>query len=105
MDTEGLNAAAIEKLAKDLAAKAIEMRKAERKAKFEAARAKERAENEKHYSEMFSEIGEPVAGLNKEQHAAVYAMAWEHGHSSGFHEVQSYYEDFSELARKIIAAN
>lgn len=27
----------------------------------------------------------------------VFALAWEHGHSSGYSEVESYYIDFAEL--------
>lgn len=76
-----------------------------RRAEREAARAKEKAENEAHYARMFDEIGQPLAGLNREQHGIVYAQAWEQGHASGYGDVESYYGDLAEMARKLIEAN
>lgn len=75
-----------------------------RRAEREAARAKEKAENEAHFARMFEEIGQPLAGLNAEQHSIVYAQAWEHGHACGYSEVENYYGDFAEMARKLIEA-
>lgn len=104
MDIESMNASQIDALAKSLAAKAIEMKAADRKAEREARQAAERARNEAHYALMLEEIGQPLAGLNEAQHGAVYAMAWEHGHASGYSEVENYYGDFAELARRVIEA-
>lgn len=81
-----------------------ELREAAKKAEREEAQEAQRREAEEHYNRMLTEIGEPLAGLNAAQHGAVYAMAWEHGHSYGFSEVESYYGDFAELARKILDA-
>ena len=30
---------------------------------------------------------------------ALYRLAWEHGHASGFDEVASYFSDFAELLK------
>jgi hypothetical protein len=75
-----------------------------RREKFELARAAETAAHEAHYARMFDEIGRPLAGLNEDQHAIVYSQAWEHGHASGYSEVENYYGDLAEMARKLIAA-
>jgi multidrug efflux pump subunit AcrA (membrane-fusion protein) len=77
---------------------------AARREKFELARAAEAAAREAHYARMFDEIGQPLAGLNAEQHGIVYSQAWEQGHSSGYGEVETYYGEFAEMARKLIAA-
>ena len=77
----------------------------QRRAKFELARAAEEAAREAHYARMFDEIGKPLAGLNSEQHFIVYAMAYEQGHASGYDEVARHYDEFAELARKLIQAN
>lgn len=29
----------------------------------------------------------------------LFHLAWEHGHSAGYHEVESYYDDFSRLLK------
>lgn len=76
-----------------------------KRAEREAAQAKRKAESEAHYARMLDEIGQPLAGLNAEQHAIVYAMAYEQGHASGYDEVESYYGEFAEMARKLLAAN
>jgi len=105
MDIEGMNAAEIDKLAKDLAAKAIEIRKAEERAARQARLEKAATEQKAHAVRLFEEIGRPLAGLNAKQHGEVYAMAWEQGHASGYSEVEMHYGDFAELARKIIESN
>lgn len=84
---------------------ADELTAAARKAEREERHAKERAEYEAHYTRMFEEVGQPLVGLNPAQHAIVYSQAWEQGHSSGYQEVESYYGDFAEAARKILDAN
>lgn len=77
-----------------------------RKAEREERRAKEHAEREAHYAQMFEEIGRGVAGLNEAQHAIVYAAAWEQGrHSSGYSEVEMHYREFAEMARQILDAS
>lgn len=76
-----------------------------RRAEREAAQAKRKAEAEEHYARMFSEIGQPLAGLNEAQHGIVYAQAYEQGHASGYDEVENYYGEYAEMARKMIEAN
>jgi predicted nucleic acid-binding protein len=85
-----------DRMAEELAAEA-------RKVEREEAAAKMAAENKAHYERMYTEIGQP-AGLNEAQHGIVYAQAWEQGHSSGFGEVESYYGEFAEMARKLLDA-
>jgi hypothetical protein len=103
--TDMTNADAVDRLAKSLAAKAKEIREDQRRAEREAARAKAKTEAEAHYAKMYDEIGQPLAGLNKAQHGIVYSMAYDQGHSSGFAEVESYYDEFAEMARKLLASN
>jgi len=46
-------------------------------------------------------------GLDKypsDVHDTVYSAAYEHGHSSGYSEIASYYSEFAEMAIKIIMA-
>jgi hypothetical protein len=76
-----------------------------RRAEREAAQAKRKAEAEEHYARMYDEIGQPLAGLNDKQHAIVYSLAYDQGHASGFGEVETYYGEFAEMARKLIEAN
>ena len=66
--------------------------------------AAEAARHSEHYNLMFTEIGQPYAGLNEAQHGAVYALAYQHGHSAGEAEVEHYYGEFAELARKVLEA-
>jgi hypothetical protein len=84
--------------------KAEELFAAVRKAEREEAAAKVAAENEAHDKRMYTEIGQPLAGLNEAQHGIVYAQAWERGHASGFGDVESYYGEFAEMARKLLDA-
>jgi hypothetical protein len=105
VNTENMSGAEIGELARVLASKAEEKRAAERRAEREARRNKDAAERAEHADRMFTEIGQPLAGLNEAQHSEVYSVAWEHGHSSGFGDVEIYYGDFAELARKVIAAS
>lgn len=92
-------------VAAEATARAKELRKMAERKEIEERRAKSEAEHENHYMRMYEEIGEPLAGLNETQHSVVYAVAWEHGHSSGYGEVEIYYGDFAEMARKLIEAN
>jgi hypothetical protein len=80
-------------------------KEAARREKLELARAARKAEAEAHYARMLDEIGRPDAGLNEAQHGIVYAVAYEQGHSSGYNEVEMYYGEFAEMARKLLAAN
>jgi membrane protein involved in colicin uptake len=73
------------------------------KAELEERRAKTAAESAAHYARMYDEIGQPLAGLNKAQHGIVYSQAREQ--ASGYDEVESYYGEFAEMARKILDAN
>jgi len=104
-------AAELREQAKAFREKAIEadreahnLRDQARQMEREERRDKARREQMEHMNRMFSEIGQPLAGLNEEQHGLVYAVAWEHGHASGFSDVENYYGDFAELARKLLAA-
>lgn len=81
-----------------------ELKEAAQRAEREERQAKARQEQEGHFEKCFVEIGQPLAGLNRAQHDAVYAVAWEHGHASGFGDVENYYGDFAELARKVLEA-
>lgn len=80
-------------------AKAEDRRKAR-----EAMQALVKAEADEHYARMRDEIGRPLAGLNDDQHATVYAVAYDMGGASGFDEVEHYYGRFAEMARKVIEA-
>src|SRR3954463_1229791 len=93
------------KEAAEATARADSLRKEAQRKENQERRARAEAENEAHYARMYEEIGQPLAGLNAAQHGTVYAMAWEHGHSSGYGEVEIYYGDFAEMARKLIEAN
>lgn len=90
-------ARAAEQAAKDLRAQARDQERRERMEK----RAREHTE---HCAKMYAEIGQPLAGLNEAQHNIVYAVAYEQGHSSGYSEVEAYYDEYAEMARKLLAA-
>lgn len=98
------NADAIDRLAKDLSEKAKVIRTEQRRKEREERQARERAEITAHRDRMFAEVGQPLDGLNEAQHGIVYDAAWEQGHSSGFGNVEHYYGEFSEMARKLLAA-
>ena len=59
---------------------------------------KARQEQVDHQASMYRDYAEPfgipVAVANK-----IYALAWEHGHASGFGEVEMHYQDFADLAQ------
>jgi multidrug resistance efflux pump len=73
------------------------------RAEREATRAKAIIEQEAHFARMYEEIGQPLAGLDKVQHALVYAQAWEQGHAYGYSEVETHYGELAQLARKLLA--
>jgi hypothetical protein len=98
-------AAAAREVARTAKAEAEALSAAAQKADHEERQAKTRAENAAHDNRMFEEIGQPLAGLNPAQHAIVYAQAWEQGHASGYSEVENYYGEYAEMARKLIEAN
>lgn len=79
---------------------AEEYREAVRR-EHQAAQASRYAE---HYDRLFTETGQSICGLNAAQHAAVYALAYERGHSAGLDYVEECYGEFAELARKILEA-
>lgn len=101
-DAADIRAMQAQRDALDAQIKAAE--EAAKREKLVLARAAEEAASEAHYAKMFDEIGQPLAGLNEEQHGIVYAEAWEQGHSSGYGEVEMYYGEFAEMARKLLAA-
>lgn len=68
------------------------------------ARAAEQAANEAHDAKMFDEIGQPLAGLTRAQHDIVYGEAYSQGHGSGYAEVEHYYGELAEMARKLLDA-
>jgi multidrug resistance efflux pump len=80
-------------------------KEAAKREKIELERAARQAAAEAHYAKMLDEIGRPLAGLNEAQHGIVYAAAYDQGHSSGYDEVEMYYGEFAEMARKLLAAN
>lgn len=80
-------------------AKAEEKRKAR-----EAAQAKAKAEADEHYARMRDEIGRPLAGLNDNQHATVYAVAYDMGYAYGFSQIEDHYGELAEMARKVLEA-
>lgn len=82
-----------------------QLRKDAKRIQQQERRAEEAQRRVDHRKKMFEEIGQPLAGLNEAQHGIVYSAAWVSGHSSGFGEVASYYEEFAEMARQIIEAN
>lgn len=55
-----------------------------------------------HDEQMYQEHGD---GLTKDQHLTVYALAYEHGHSAGYSEVEGYYRQFAEFARNLLDAD
>ena len=40
----------------------------------------------------------PMKGVPQAAKDLVWSLAWEHGHSSGMHEVAWFYEDFRDIA-------
>lgn len=60
-----------------------------------AARA---AEAKAHTDRMFAEYAEPF-GVPRAVADKVYSLAYEHGHASGYSDIENYYQDFAELAR------
>lgn len=85
--------------------KAEALRRQASKAALDERLAKERAENAAHYTRMYAEIGQPLAGLNEAQHGIVYSEAWTRGHAYGFSDVESHYSSLADMARKLLAAN
>jgi hypothetical protein len=57
---------------------------------------------EQHDEQMYEKYGD---GLTKEQHLVVYGLAWQHGHSAGYSEVESYYGEFADFARDLLDAD
>lgn len=71
-------------------------RRAELRAAREAEAAGVKALADRLYQEIVAQFGMPRSVGD-----AVWALAWEHGHSSGFSDVENYYGDFAELALKV----
>lgn len=69
-----------------------------RRAEQEAKRAKAAQERADHQAAMYADHAEPF-GLPASIGEAIYALAWDHGHASGYGEVEQHYGDFAELAR------
>jgi hypothetical protein len=55
-----------------------------------------------HDEEMYQKHGE---GLSKDQHLVVYSLAYQHGHSAGYGEVEQYYAEFAEFALQLLDAD
>lgn len=84
--------------AADAAQKALTDAKIEAERQARAARmAARKAERENHIERMFVEYAEPF-GVPRSVSDKAYALAWEHGHASGYSEVESYFQDFADLA-------
>ncbi len=94
MDIEKMERQA-EELTERIKAAKIAKAKAEREARWAA----QRAEQANRSIKMFEEYAEPF-GVPREVAESVYSLAWSHGHASGYSEVENYYQDFAELARK-----
>lgn len=60
-----------------------------------------RADSQREEAQMSQECEERLAkehGVeNNPKRGLLWAKAWEHGHSSGYSEVENYYRDFVEL--------
>ena len=97
-DIQKLEAQAAE-LAQQIAKARAHARKAEREAR-QAAAAKERID---HAAQMYADHAEPF-GIPANVAGAIYNLAYEHGHASGYSEVENYYGDFAEVARLAFAA-
>lgn len=52
----------------------------------------ERQAHKQKLEEKYGVVGHPKADR-------LYELAWEHGHSSGYSEVEIYYDDFVELVK------
>lgn len=105
-------AAELQKMAKDLQAQADEASReaqsliaAAKEAERQEQRKKVAAESIAHRERMYFEIGQPLAGLNEAQHGIVYARAYDQGHAYGYSEVEMYYGELAEMARKLLDAN
>jgi hypothetical protein len=83
---------------KALTERLAQVKAARAKAAREARLAAQRAEQDNHIAKMFAEHAEPF-GVPRSVSDKAYALAWEHGHSSGYSEVENYFQDFAELAR------
>lgn len=95
------NAAEIDRMAQELADLKVKLdqAKAEKvKADREARMAARKAERENHITKMYDEYAAPF-GVPRAISDKVYSLAWEHGHASGYGEVENYFQDFAELAR------
>ena len=92
-DIQKLEAQAAELAAQIKQAK-VDKARAEREAR-QAAAAKERAD---HAAQMYADHAEPF-GIPASVASAIYSLAYEHGHASGYSEVENYYGDFAGLVR------
>lgn len=89
--------------AAELATKAKELRKQAERLAREERQALAAAQAKAHRDRMYAEIGQG-AGLTEDQHDIVYAQAYEQGHAHGDSQIESYYVDFAEMARKLLDA-
>lgn len=96
-EAAGQAARAAQEQAAALRAQAAQARYAERRAAQEAAR---QALSDR----LYTEVGEPLAGLNQAQHALVFDRAWSQSKSEGDHGVEATYGELAELARATLAA-
>lgn len=93
-----MDIAKMEQQARELAEQITAAKAEKAKQEREARMAARKAEQENHIERMFAEYAEPF-GVPRAVADKVYSLAWEHGHSSGYSEVENYYQDFAELAR------
>jgi len=95
------NAQEIDRMAQELADLKVKLdaaKAAKGKADREARRAAQRAEEKAHQDRMHAEYAEPF-GIPRAVSGKVYSLAWEHGHASGYSEVENYFQDFAGLAQ------
>lgn len=88
----------MEQQARELNEQIAAAKTARAKAEREARMAAQKAERDAHIERMFMKYAEPF-GVPRSVSDRAYSLAWEHGHSSGYSQVENYFQDFAELAR------
>lgn len=55
-----------------------------------------------HDEQMYQRHGDV---LSKDQHVVVYSLAYQHGHSAGYGEVEQYYISYVDFAVQLLEAD
>jgi len=95
-------AAALQEQMKVAGAAAAELRQQARALERKELRERQEWERAEHASQMWREVGRPIAGLTEAQHGSVYALAYDLRHEDGYYEVGMLYGDLATLAVKIL---